>query len=110
MENNSTNPTDPIYQSKVYKALKDNLEGFNKTEQEFIAALKNKEYQKNVYRALKDNLQGFDKTEKDFYALVSDTKPTTQKKIQTQTKMGFPIRELVLRALKKLIQRPAFQR
>ena len=108
MENNSTNPTDPIYQSKVYKALKDNLEGFNKTEQEFIAALKDKEYQKNVYRALKDNLQGFDKTEKDFYTLVSDTKPTTQKKIQIQ--VGFPIRELVLRALKKLIQRQAFQR
>ena len=79
------NKTDPIYQSKVYKALKENIEGFDKTEQEFKTALKDKNYQKNVYKALKDNLDGFNKEENEFYSLVTDTKPTPQKKNSNQS-------------------------
>jgi N12 class adenine-specific DNA methylase len=86
MENNNTNPKDPIYQSKVYKALKDNLQGFNKTEQEFKEALKDKTYQSNVYKALKDNLEGFNKSEQEFYSLVADVpNQTPQKKNPNQS-------------------------
>ena len=68
----NTNPTDPPYQSKVYKALKENLQGFDRTEEGFRLSLKDRNYQSKVYKALKDNLEGFDKSEEEFYSLVSD--------------------------------------
>lgn len=68
----NTNQTDPAYQSKVYKALKENLQGFDRTEEGFKLSLKDRKYQSKVYKALKDNLEGFDKSEDEFYSLVSD--------------------------------------
>ncbi len=81
----NTNQTDPAYQSKVYKALKENLQGFDRTEEGFKLSLKDRKYQSKVYKALKDNLEGFDKSEDEFYSLVSDA---PQKKNPNANKNG----------------------
>lgn len=58
------------YISKVYSALKDNLDGFDKDETTFRQSLSDPDYAANTYRALKDNLDGFDRSESDFYEQI----------------------------------------
>jgi hypothetical protein len=60
--------TDPKldYTSRVYSALKDNLQGFDKTPGQFLDSMQDPDYRSRVYAALKDNLQGFDKTPEEF--------------------------------------------
>ena len=64
--------TDPKldYTSRVYSALKDNLQGFDKTPAQFLDAMQDSDYRSRVYSALKDNLQGFNKSQDEFNNLV----------------------------------------
>ncbi len=65
------------YISKVYTALKENVEGFNTDEKTFSDKLsKDPEYGDKVYNALKDNVQGFDKSQQDFYSSVKKKEQT----------------------------------
>ena len=62
---------EPDYIAKTYTALKENLEGFNKTEQEFRDnVLSDPAYRGNVHKALSENLQGFQRTPEEFDSLV----------------------------------------
>lgn len=60
----------PPYIDRVYSALKDNLQGFNKTPEEFKVSMQDSNYAAKAYAALKDNLTGFNKTPDDFYSQV----------------------------------------
>lgn len=65
---------EPTYTQKVYNALKDNLQGFNKTPDEFTKAMQDPAYATRAYQALKENLTGFNKTPDEFYSLVGSQK------------------------------------
>lgn len=60
-------PQPTPYIDKVYSALKDNLQGFNKTPEQFKQSMQDSGYAAKAYSALKDNLQGFSKTPDEFY-------------------------------------------
>lgn len=64
---------DPQYRKNVYNALKQKVEGFNKSEDEFNKALEDPQYVKNVYGALKQKVEGFNKSEDEFSNLLSST-------------------------------------
>lgn len=55
------------YIDRVHQALSDNINGFNKTPDEFKVAMKSPEYVANVHAALGDNLNGFDKSLEQFH-------------------------------------------
>lgn len=58
---------DPPYKDKVYKALKEKVQGFKLTPEEFAQKLSDQAYQKKVYGALKEKVQGFAVAETDFF-------------------------------------------
>lgn len=58
---------DPPYVDKVYKALKDNLVGFDKTPEQFKVSMTDAGYAAKAYSALRENLIGFNKSQDDFY-------------------------------------------
>lgn len=60
-------PQPTPYIDKVYSALKDNLQGFNKTPEQFKQSMQDSGYAAKAYSALKDNLQGFNKSQDEFY-------------------------------------------
>lgn len=66
------------YILKVHAALKDNLDGFDKTPEEFESAMQDSNYAKKVFVALKDNLADFNKDESQF--LDSVYGPSVKKK------------------------------
>lgn len=59
-------PEEKDYVSRVYMTLRENVDGFSKTEDEFRSAIKDKEYANKVYLTLKETIDGFDKTQVDF--------------------------------------------
>lgn len=60
-------PDGSDYISNSYRALKDNLGGFNKSEDEYRKLVTTDAgYRGKVYSALKDNLNGFNKTPEEF--------------------------------------------
>jgi len=68
----------PAYVDRVYSALKDNLQGFNKTPEQFKASMQDPAYAAKAYSALKDNLDGFNKTPDEFYQQVGIKKKSGQ--------------------------------
>jgi len=54
------------YSTKVYSTLKDNIDGFNKTEDEFNESLKDPAYVSKVHKALSETIDGFNKSESEF--------------------------------------------
>ncbi|MDD5353371.1 MAG: hypothetical protein PHS93_09445, partial [Candidatus Omnitrophica bacterium] len=59
------------YILNTYNALKENLEGFNKSEQEFRdKLLSDPTYKDNVHKALTENVQGFNRTMDEFSTLI----------------------------------------
>lgn len=59
------------YITKAYSALKDNVEGFDKTPDQFKSLIKSDPtYRGKVYTALKENVDGFDKTPQTFDSLI----------------------------------------
>ena len=67
------------YISKTYKALKDNLQGFSKTEDEFRQNLiSDPAYRTKVHTALSENLDGFSRTPEEFDSLVGVKKKALQ--------------------------------
>lgn len=68
------------YTSKVYSALKDNLAGFDKTEEQFRQSLANEpEYINKVHKALSENLSGFNKTPQELSGLLNVKKKESSK-------------------------------
>lgn len=62
------------YIDRVHAALSDNLNGFDKSPDQFKQAMTDPYYVANVHAALADNLNGFDKPLEQFHANVADPK------------------------------------
>ena len=73
MEENINNQ-DPKYAKNVYNALKSKVDGFNKSEEEFMNSLSDPNYVKNVHNALSKKVDGFNKSYDEFSSLVSEKK------------------------------------
>jgi hypothetical protein len=74
------------YISNAYNALKERVNGFNRTPEEFRTLMSSDStYRNNAYKALKDNIQGFNRTPKEFNSLVIGDvpkEPKYQKSVQ----------------------------
>lgn len=57
----------PDYLANVYKTLYESIDGFNKTENEFRAAMADTNYASKVYQTLQENIDGFTKTKDEFF-------------------------------------------
>jgi hypothetical protein len=79
-------PKQPIdYTTNVYNALKQKVDGFDKTEEQFKAELANPEYVAKVHNALKSKVDGFDKSYDEFNSLVSLKKKEPSQSVWEKT-------------------------
>lgn len=72
------------YLDKIYSVLKDNMDGFDRTPEQFRELMKSSSYSDKVYSVLKDNVDGFDRTPDQFKELISKKKINTQVGSQEQ--------------------------
>jgi hypothetical protein len=60
------------YKERVYAAMKDNVPGFDTSQQDFLIKLKDRNYALQVYDTLKSVLTGFNKTPNQFLKAIND--------------------------------------
>jgi hypothetical protein len=73
-------PPDKKYISNVYATLKESIDGFNKTPEEFEHLVStDKDYRSKVYSTIKDNIEGFDKTPEQFDGAIYTPDPPSPK-------------------------------
>lgn len=68
--------TNSPYLDRIHAALSDNLDGFNKSPEEFKTAMQDPAYVANVHAALADNLHGFTHNIDDFNNKINDPDKT----------------------------------
>lgn len=73
------------YTSNVYRALREKVQGFDKSEEQFRSDLQNPEYVEKVHNALSQKVSGFNKPIEEFSSLVS-----LKKKSATDTTTSLP--------------------
>lgn len=72
----ATDFTNSPYIDRIHAALSENLDGFNKSPDEFKAAMQDPNYVANVHSALSQNLNGFNHSIEDFNNKIGDPKKT----------------------------------
>lgn len=70
MEDNSD------YLKRVYSTLHDSVDGFTKSESEFMEAMKDSSYASRVHKTLQETVDGFSKTQEEFFAASGLGKPS----------------------------------
>lgn len=64
-------PDNKDYISNTYNAIKEKVEGFNRTPEEYRNLMStDSKYRQNVYNTLKEKVEGFDRTPQEFDSLV----------------------------------------
>lgn len=85
-------PQGPDYTSKVYKTLKDNIDGFDKDEATFRKMVTTDPlYRAKVYKTLQDNIQGFDKKPEVFDSSIGVVHRSAVKDAESTRINGIPL-------------------
>jgi ribosomal protein L19E len=88
MPDGTQNINQQPYIDRVYAALKDNLQGFDKTPEQFKQAMQDSGYASRAYAALKENVAGFDRSQDDFYNSVGLKKKETSQPVSNVSSNG----------------------
>ena len=99
-------PDPKLYLQNTYRALKDNLDGFNTSEQDYYSKMQSDtSYRQKVYHALSDNLDGFNKSYDDFSGnLGFDSKEVQQQYNQPQAPAPNPDLDNQVRNIRQSLQ------
>ena len=80
-------PDNKDYISNTYNAIKEKVEGFNRTPEEYRKLMStDSKYRQNVYNTLKEKVEGFERTPQEFDSLVIGG---TQKEVTPKTEEKF---------------------
>ena len=81
-------PDNKDYISNTYNAIKEKVEGFNRTPEEYRRLMStDSKYRQNVYNTLKEKVEGFERTPQEFDSLVIG-KPQTEVTPKAEEKFG----------------------
>lgn len=70
------------YVTKVYRVLKENIDGFDKSEDDFRLAMHDSVYIMSTYEALRMSLDGFTTSKNDFFNAINNRIDTVSNKIK----------------------------
>lgn len=81
-------PDNKDYISNTYNAIKEKVEGFNRTPEEYRKLMStDSKYRQNVYNTLKDKVEGFERTPQEFDSLIIG-KPQKEVTPKAEEKFG----------------------